>query len=283
MIRASIGIFLLAAALPAQSKSPTSTVAFADGTTIAFTTRSTGAAAGLSSSTAIDDVPAGYDFHRLVFSKENVVFGYDLEARKDGKGSFALRAKPVNREQVAVGGFGKWADIPTLNGVREFPPLRTGDSVEVDILYTAATKERLYDVVTVLPEQPARAPRQQVAGDRFSFKSVSITADGKGLGGSQSAWMRCGGMKMHLPLRGTFYLSPYVQPEPFKPAAWVDRKTLRLLAGSELVEIVSQTNMLQKSEFGTVWVWHVPDQPGDRSEELGFHCADSIDQVLPRK
>ena len=57
-------------------------------------------------------------------------------------------------------------------------------------------------------------------------------------------WMRCGGMRIVLPERGTFYLALNPPPDfPFKPAAWVDHKVLRIHAASELLEITSETNM----------------------------------------
>ena len=271
-------ILLLCAALPLGAQA---VAQYADGTSIEIRTQSSGRNAPVSTN-GTEAVPAGYDFHRLVFNKDGLLFGYDIEAHKDGHGAFTLRAKPINREQIAVGGRGKWVDIPTLSGVREFPALRPGDAVEVEILYNAATGERISDVVQVLSERAPRAP-DQPATDRFSFKNRTVTADGKGIGGSPGSWMRCGGMRMRLPDRGTIYLTLNPPPDyPFQAAAWADHKVLRIHAGSELLEITSETNVLQKADFGTVWVWRVPDAAGAVSG-LTFHCGDSIGQVLPPK
>lgn len=270
-------LFLLWTALPLAAQA---VAQYADGTTIQIRTQSTGPTAPVSTN-GTEAVPAGYDFHRLVFRKDGLLFGYDIEAHKDGHGAFALRAKPVNREQIAVGGRGKWVEIPTLSGIREFGSLHPGDSVQVDILFNAASNERIYDILQLLPERTARPASQTSAPDRFSLKNIAVAADGKGIGGSQNAWMRCGGVRMVLPQRGTFYLAlnPPVD-YPFRAAGWVDHNVLRIHAGSELLEVTSETNVLQKADFGTVWIWHVE---GPAVNGTTFHCGDSIDQVLPPK
>jgi hypothetical protein len=288
---------------------------FADGTGLEISTESTGATAPRST-VGSENVAEGYDYHRLVTAKDQVLLGYDIEARKNVQGAFTIRIKPTNRDQVAIGGRGKWLEIPSIVAVREFPPLHAGDAVQVDILYNPASKERIYDVLKVLePRQPSRMP-SPVATERFTFDGVKIAADGKVIGTNPLASMRCGAMRIHLPERGNFYLAFAPSPDyPFQPAGWVDHSVLRFHAGTELIEITGKGNMLQKSDFGTFWVYspdsingaspdrikqeladkrrtYGPNHPEIRRLEtllaamdsaLEFHCADYLEQLLPRK
>ena len=164
MNRKSIVLFAMAAAAFGQANSPSGLkVWFGDGTGLEIHTESTGANLPVSTSGS-ETVPAGYDFHRLIFDKQGgLLLGYDIEARKAGQGTFTVRIKPVDTDKFKVGGLGKWLDIPTLTGVREFPPLRMGDAVQVDILYHPGTGERIYDVLKVLGDRP---PAQRRAGTR---------------------------------------------------------------------------------------------------------------------
>jgi len=147
----SMILFAMAAAAFAQTNMK---VRFGDGTGLDIHTESTGSNLPVSTSGS-HVVPAGFDYHRVVFDKQGaLLLGYDIEARKAGQGTYTVRIKPVDTDKIKVGGLGKWLEIPTLTGVREFPPLRTGDAVEVDILYNPATRERIYDVLKVAAEQP---------------------------------------------------------------------------------------------------------------------------------
>ncbi len=227
------------------------------GAAIDIRTVSTGPNLPLSTS-GTTTVPDGQPFHRLVFSSDPVdgvpLLGYDIEARPLGQGAYGLRIKPISN--VKVGGRGKWLEIPTLAAARDFPPLRAGDSVEVDILLNPATRERIYDVLTLAAVAP---PPAAPPAERFSLKSPRVSVAGISVREPREVWMTGAALGIDLPGEGRFYFSLAPPPGlPAQPAAWVDHNILRFHAGSDLVEISAESNVLDKSEFATVWVYSAP-------------------------
>jgi hypothetical protein len=280
MNRKSMVLFTMAAAAFAQTNMK---VRFGDGTGLDIHTESTGSNLPVSTSGS-DVVPAGYDFHRVVFDKQGaLLLGYDIEARKAGQGTFTVRIKPVDTTKFKIGGNGKWLDIPTLTGIREFPPLRMGDAVEVDILYNPATRERIYDVLKVAAEQPPARVAPEPSGERFSLENVRVVINGKTIAEQRNVWMRGGGLMIYLPGRGESYLALSPSAEyPLQASGWIDHNILRFFAGGEMIEITGKSNMLQKSDFGTVWVYHVPESDADRARDRGveFSCGDKVESLI---
>jgi hypothetical protein len=258
-------------------------VRFGDGTGLQIHTESTGSNLPVSTSGS-NSVPAGYDFHRVVFDKLGaLLLGYDIEARKAGPGAFTVRIKPVDTTKFKIGGNGKWLDIPTLTGIREFPPLRMGDAVEVDILYNPATRERIYDVLKVAAEQPPARVAPEPSGERFSLENVRVVINGKTIAEQRNIWMRGGGLMIYLPGRGESYLALSPSPDyPLQASGWIDHNILRFFAGNEMVEITGKSNMLQRSDFGTVWVYHVPESEMDRARDrsVEFSCGDNVESLI---
>jgi len=257
-------------------------VRFGDGTGLEVHTESTGSNLPVSTSGS-DVVPAGYDFHRVVFDKQGaLLLGYDIEARKASQGTYRIRIKPVDTTKFKIGGNGKWLDIPTVSGVREFPPLRMGDAVEVDILYNPATRERIYDVLKVAAEQPPARVAPEPSGE-FSLENVRVTINGKTVAEQRNAWMRGAAVMIYLPGRGESYLALSPSPDyPLQASGWVDHNILRFFAGGEMVEVTGKSNMLQKSDFGTVWVYHVLESEQDRARDraVEFSCADKVESLI---
>lgn len=280
MNRKSTILFAMAAAAFAQTNMK---VRFGDGTGLDIHTESTGSNLPVSTSGS-EVVPAGYDFHRVVFDKAGaLLLGYDIEARKAGQGTYTVRIKPVDTDKFKIGGNGKWLDIPTVSGVREFPPLRTGDAVEVDILYNPATRERIYDVLKVAAEQPPARVAPDPSGERFSLENVRVTINGKTIVEQRNTWMRGAAVMIYLPGRGESYLALSPSADfPLQAYGWIDHNILRFFAGGELVEITGKSNMLQKSDFGTVWVYHVPESEQDRARDraVEFSCGDNVESLI---
>jgi hypothetical protein len=175
-------------------------------------------------------------------------------------------------------------EVPTIAAVRDFPALRLGDSVQVDILYHPVTGEKISDVLRVITEDPQmgrQVGRQKAAGgERFSFERVKVVIDGKTVADRPNTWMICQAMKMQIPDHGNYYL--VLAPTAdflFEAAGWVDHNILRIKTGGESIEITGMSNIL-KSEFGTVWVYHVPENRlTKKADSVDFHCADSFDQL----
>jgi hypothetical protein len=284
MNRKSTVLLAMAAAAFGQANSPSGLkVWFGDGTGIDIHTESTGANAPTSTSGS-ETVPADYDFHRVVFDKQGaLLLGYDIEARKAGQDTFTIRIKPVDKDKFKVGGMGKWLEIPTLTGIREFPPLRMGDAVEVDILYNPATGERIYDVLKVSGDRPPARVAPEPSGERFSLENVRVTINGKTIGEERNVWMRGAAFMIYLPGRGESYLALSPSPDyPLQASGWIDHNILRFFAGGELVEITGKSNMLQNSDYSTVWVYHVPESESDRARDraVEFSCADKVEFLI---
>jgi hypothetical protein len=278
---------ILASAVCAQVKWPNElAVWFADGTGILIHTESSGG--NPMSSTTGSVASWGKDSHRVVLGKNGeILFGYDIEARKAGEGTFSVRIKP-SREAIRMtcctNGKSTYEYMPTVAAVRDFPPLRAGDAVQVEILQNPTTGEKVYDVLKVLPGRPAPAVRNAPFASSFSLRDVRVSIEGRTIVEQASTWMRGGALMVHLPGRGEFYLTmtPPAGTRTFRAAGWVDHEVLRFQAGSELVEIASKTNALRNADFGTVWILHTP--PAGASERgVEFHCADNIEQLMAAK
>jgi hypothetical protein len=284
MNRESMVLLAMAAAAFAQTNPPNVLkVWFADGTGLDIHTESTGANPPLSTSGS-EPVTEGYDYHRVVSDKQGaLLLGYDIEARKAGQGTFTVRIKPVDTDKFKIGGNGKWLEIPTITGIREFPPLRMGDAVEVDILYNPATKERIYDVLKVSGDRQPSHQAPKPASERFSLENVRLTVNGKTIAEQRNIWMRGGGLMIYLPGRGESYLALSPSPDfPLQAYGWIDHNILRFFAGGELVEITGKSNMLQKSDYSTVWVYHVPESDLDRTRDraVEFSCGDNVESLI---
>ena len=95
------------------------------------------------------------EIYRFVVDSQKVfLFAYQLEAkRSEVEGAVFIRIKPLDpvieaelsRIATAPGGH-----IPTVAAVREFPVVRIGEALKLDILYNPTTKETIYDVLRPL-------------------------------------------------------------------------------------------------------------------------------------
>ena len=249
MNRKLMVLFAMTAAAFGQANSPGGLkVWFGDGTGLDIHTESTGASLPVSTSGS-EVVPAGYDFHRVVFDKQGaLLLGYDIEARKAGQGTFTVRIKPVDTDKFKIGGNGKWLDIPTLTG-----------------------------------ERPSARVAPDPAGERFCLENFRLAINGKTLVGERNTWMRGGGLMIHLPGRGEFYLALSPSADfALQPSGWIDHTILRFFAGGELVEITRKSTMLQKSDFSTVWMYHVPESDADRARDraVEFTCGDKVESLI---
>ena len=280
---------LASAAVAQQTEAPKPlTVGFGNGTVIELHTVSTRTGSPLSTSGAVE-VGAGHDAHRFVEDKDGrILFGYYFEARKLDAGTYSLRIKPFDREKLRQQSEylrQKFkADVPTLAGARDFPPLAVGDQVQIDILYNPATGEKLYDVLKVAGERAlSNQATTNPPGERFSLLKFRVDIDGKTARETHDTWMTGGGLLIYLPGRGDFYLglSPCTGV-PCKPAGWADHNILRFHAGSELVEVVAGSNVLQNSDYRTIWVYHDPQSEARaaKGQSVDFTCGDSVEQLI---
>jgi hypothetical protein len=255
-------------------------VHFRDGALLAIHTESSARNSPLSTSGSVAVGKGDYSTRVVLDKASTPIFAYDIEAKKSAQGTITLRIKPVERQQ--------YRDVPTLVVVREFPPLRPGDSVQVDILYHPATGEKIWDVLKVIDEPlPSATETKRPAGNLFSFESVRVDLNGQTIHKPGNNWMIGGAMMLRIPRKGDFYLTLNPTPDlPFQASGWVDHNILRFQSGGDRVEVTGKSNLLQKSDYGTVWLYHDPESaariPADKTA-MDFSCADTVQQLLPRK
>ena len=263
-------VLAVASVMAAQAQAPqTLRVWFSDGSGVELRTQSSGSNPTISTS-GEQSVPAGSDFHRVVFGKdEKLLFGYDIEARAEEGGRTLVTLKPVDTDRFAIGGNGKWLDIPTLKKIRSLHAMRVGDKTTLDILQNPSTGELIFDVLTVL-ERRRPQMTEPVGRPRFSLRDAKVVVAGKTLLEQHGTWMVGAGIMVHVPEHGDYYLTfaPAPASPGFEAAGWVDHTVLRFHAASDLVEITSKTNVLQGGEYGTVWVHREPGPAGNLREKL---------------
>lgn len=248
-----------------------------DGAGLEIKTHSTGSLKP-ESRTGRDTAIPGYDYHRIVYGKDTVLFAYDIAARKALNGSVEVDIRPVDNERVKVGGNGKWLELPTFDKPRRFPPLRPGDTVELTILQNPRTGEQISDTLRVLPDNYPGASRTsgpekwQLDDPRVVINGTTIQEQAAG----RHMSMRGGGLMLRLPGRGAYFFS-FTEKPNFKPAGWVDGNALRFHAGDALVEVFGANALLQNAQVQTIWVYRVPglDHGG-----IGFSCGDSTEQLM---
>jgi hypothetical protein len=129
---------------------------FPDGTCLALSAESTGVTP--LTSTNGGGMLREREIYRFVYDSQKVfLFAYQLEAKRSAvEGAVFIRIKPLDpviekelsRTATVLGGH-----IPTVATVREFPVVRMGEALKLDILYNPTTKETIYDVLRPLSRQ----------------------------------------------------------------------------------------------------------------------------------
>ena len=170
-------------------------------------------------------------------------------------------------------------NYPTIAAMREFPVVRIGEAVNLDILYNPNTGEKIFDVIQPV-DRPAEK-RRIAPEDEISLEQMRISINGTLVHEARNSWMIGGAVKLQLPRLGTLYL--VVKPSTsyaFQPLGRVNGGTLTFPLGSDMVEIVSRSNVLKTAETGTVWVYRDPASKPSQSVniEVGF-----AEDVLPKR
>jgi hypothetical protein len=277
---------LVAWAAYSQTKRPDELKFSVNGAGVAIHTVSSASQSPLSTSGA---VAVGNDStsYRIVLDRDNKpLFAYELELRNAPLNGVRVTIKPADQEKLRALDWLKGkvvGDVPTIAAARAFPPLRLGDEVHVDIMYNPKTGEKLWDVLRVTPEaQPMPKPGKVFTGPQFSWEGVKVAIDGKIVADRRGNWMIGEAIMMRVPGRGEYYMA--LQPPagfPFQPSGWVDHNVLRFRADGEQVEITGRSNLLMKSETGTVWIYHVPEaRAKGRTDTVDITCSGDVDLLM---
>ena len=180
-------------------------------------------------------------YRSVQYSHGKTVFGYELEAYKAREPSaIAIRIT-------------RGAGDPTVSDVREFPAVKYGQEVKIEILTNPATGERVYDVLRPI-EGRSPAPGQHAIGGVtipklvVNGETVAVKSD---WGGDQSP-------RLYIPGHGAYYMSWESRPK-FRLAGYIEKNRLIFLMDRQYVEMAFPSNVLTKAEGGPVWIYHDPN------------------------
>ena len=100
-----------------------------------------------------------------------------------------------------------------------------------------------------------------MAGEELSFREIALVVNGvKAAAPSRQMADRRRRPRLYLPGRGAYFLSNY-QPKTYQTfgrVVYIDRRNLEFALDGDSIRIASNSNVLTRSESGTVWVYHDP-------------------------
>jgi hypothetical protein len=235
---------------------------FADGAALEIRTESTSSRSPLSTGGYVLAAPSG-EWRRVVLDRAGkILFAYEIEARRLSSGTTELHLRPINaarlRAERREQGEKTPDEIPTLTAPRDFPSLRPGDVVQLDILQNPATGEKIYDVLKASSEPPPSGGAQpKPAGDRLSLRQVRVLLNGAVIHEEKNTWFTGAAIQVWLPGKGAFYLTlKPVGGYRFQPTGLAEGDTLRFMAGGDTIELIGRSNVLPRSDRVLVWVYH---------------------------
>jgi len=222
--------------------------------------------------------------NRIVVDRENnILFAYNLEASRGAKpDTVMIRIEPISvateagmLKNAVVPGRPKFsgAHLPTVSGVREFPAVKIGEAVTLDILYKPSTGEKIFDVL-----RPITAPPSGMS------VKIAVRVNGRAMS-APASFVLGSAVRIDIPRHGTYVVAAYDPHEAspdhgFVAIARADGRTLSWAMGRDRVEITSSTNVLTRSGKGVLWVCHDPHYQPD---EVGLQSADTVDWLLPKR
>lgn len=290
MFRQLTALMLIASAAGAQSQSrakagkplgdePRKLRAwFKGGIGVEFTVQSTAANSSMTETNGVMVSDEGT--LRLVQNAPgDLLFSYWVEAvaGRDA-GTVTIRLKPANPEAIA--------SHTTVATTREFPDLKMGQAVSLEILKNPSTGEIVSDILrpTTEPQPPGSAggAGSYVAKQQLGFHDVSLTIGGKRIS-PPPGWLTGAAARLYVPGHGAYYLAAY-EPKSqasFRSSGSVLQRTLTFVVDGEYVEIQSKDNMLTRSERGAVWVYHDPNYKSRVNPNASdLVMADAVEYLL---
>lgn len=289
-------IFALATLLRADSHHILH-ASFSDGTGVEIFTETTGSSPidfegemGIGPGVGAQDL-----VNRVVRDRENhILFAYNIEAsRGAAPNTVMIRIEPISaateagmlKYEASRGRSFAGAHLPTVAGAREFPTVKIGEAVALDILYNPSTGEKVFDVLRPIA---ATASHMQVtvvpAPETISLKDISIRVNGRTMA-APASWMIGSAVRIDIPHHGTWVVAASDPHEEspghlFAAIAHAEGKTLSWEMGGDRVQITSGTNVLTLSGKGVLWVNHDPHYQPD---VVGLQSADSVEWLFPRR
>jgi hypothetical protein len=297
-VRVPVLAFLSLAALQAAPPS-TMRAWFPDGTSLEIYTEATGSTQlNATGSIGIGPGDTSKDLvNRSVLDRENhVLFAYNIEASRGASpNTVTIRILPISAATEAGmlkrAALPAGAHLPTVAAVREFPAVKIGEVVTLEILYNPSTGEKVFDVLRPSSD-PAPYSNLSVgprpARESISLKEIVVRVNGQPLS-APASWMIGSAIRIDLPNLGAYVVSAY-DPKTESPGhafaavARADGKTLSWTIDGKYIEIASSTNVLTQSFNAVLWVYHdARYRSQDQPDAVRLQSADSVDWLLPRK
>jgi hypothetical protein len=290
-----ISVVLAAALLAfAQKDEPRKLRAwFRDGTGVEFEQETTGSTALALHGGGVAVSDAGIE--RIVPDKDgNILFAYFVEAWADPQsGTVTIRVKPLDKGAEAdlhIHHIPDWrtpGPVATVAAVREFPGLKKGQAVQLEILYNPSTGEKIYDILRPSTDASPgyRGADAALAGEEFSFREIALAVNGQKTT-APAGWLTGAVARLYVPGHGAYFLSTY-QPKTYQAfghVVYIDRRNLEFAIDGDFVRITSNGNVLTRAESGTVWVYHDPKyQPQSQTDKADLVFADKVESLLTRQ
>jgi hypothetical protein len=284
---------LLCATLSAQTVSRTH-ASFLDGTGLEIVTKTTGSSSiDANGSVGLGEgIPEHSAFRIVTDSKENMLFGYSVTAsRSTVPGAVAIRIFPLDVSKIADGFdilHAPRGPVPTVSGIRDFPTVKIGEVVELDILSNPSTGEKIYDVLRPYISTPPE--NMQVSAvkvpDTISLRQIAMRVNGRAVPTAPS-WIVGAAIRIEVPEHGAWVLSTYEPPAAsgrnFERIAQVNGQTLSWKIGANRIEITSETPILSQSAQ-SIWVCedHV-SKASLKADSPRFQAADTVEPLLAER
>jgi hypothetical protein len=269
---------------------------FADGTGVEFEQETTGSTALALHGGGVSVSDRG--IQRVVSDRDgNILYAYFVDAQANPQdGTATIRIRPLDKETEAGlrsrpgAGWRSTGAIGTVAGIREFPGIRKGQAVRLEILYNPSTGEKIYDILRPSTDASPLTPGHPgadaaLAVQELSFREIALVVNGEKTT-APSGWLTGAVARVYLPGHGAFFLSTYLPKtyQAFHQVAYADRHNLEFAIDGDFIRIASNGNVLTQSESGIVWVYHDPKyQPQSQTDKPDFVFADKVESLLTRQ
>jgi hypothetical protein len=235
--------------------------------------------------------------NRIVLDRDNnALFAYNLEAsRGASREVVSIRIEPLSRaaeEGMLDRNGAHWlhvsgSHIPTVAAVREFPNVKIGEVVTLDILVNPSTGEKIYDVLSPLLGPPGHLEVTSAKREEMSLRDITVKVNDRVVPAS-TPWMVGPAMRIDIPGHGVYVIGihePHLPPiYSFTAAGYADGKIAHWKVDGDSVEVTSATNVLTQAPSGVLWIYHDSYfRPKDQPKIVKVQTADSVDWLIPKK
>jgi hypothetical protein len=168
----------------------------------------------------------------------------------------------------------------TLSAVRDFPAVKRGEAVMVDILQNPATGEKIYDVLRPSDDPPPTTAAK--IADELVLGSFQISINGEQFAQDPGGIVTGAAARIYVPKHGAYFLS-LEAASGFSELGHANREKLTFSLGDEYVEIVAKQNVLTKSTYRPLWVKHDPAFTAADAKNVEVMTADKVEWLMPKK